>query len=304
MIGTIDRIESNTSGSGIAVAASIGDVTIQVDDSSDFDIAGGSLTVNGIHYVYTSVDPDSEVVTLAAALSAAADVGDPVAALDVTGEVGVDWTVWVDLGDGGDAVPTDPNHALIPLFPDDPDDLIGAEVVVESVPEGYITRSLASKGAVIGAASVNVPLFVGALLADAVIPDGASYTLLLGWTIIEQVGGMIYDPLTGLVRVPVDGYYAVTGSAVMWESTSAVGRRAVQAHYETYIGPVEGGIYVDDGTTRRVTTPVVTPVKRLKAGEKVGIQVSQTSGADLNVVGDTDAAHTFFSLEYRGPLAG
>lgn len=134
-VGSLDRVERATAGSGLAVAANIGDTLLQVTDSTDFDTGGGQLDLNGTIYAYVSVEPDSDVVFLATTVSVAADVDDPVTALAVAVDGTVvpkaTWTAFVDIGDGGNPPPADIVGNWIKFFADD-NVQVGATVQITS----------------------------------------------------------------------------------------------------------------------------------------------------------------------------
>lgn len=298
--GTIVRVRRNPAGSGLAVDAHTGDTTLQVAWSIDFDTTGGILNLDGNHLIYLTVDDITDTITLATALTADSEAGTPVAALDATGNQSEEWLVDVDLGDGGE-VPAVPDHALTALLQEG-DVLTGLHINVESDGNGYIARSMPDKAPSVSPNTVVNPLYVGVLTSPVSITSGLVYQTVTGWFSAIQRGGITYDPSTGKVRVPMDGYYAVSSSAAMFDSSSSTGRRAARPLFSTYIGDIAGGENNQDGVARRHTVPLVSPLKGLQEGEFVSFQVSQSSGAAMDLFGDSDGNSTFFCVEYRGPL--
>ncbi len=109
--GLLQEIQVQVRDTSIAVAASVSDTELLVDNAGDFSNEdadeGGVLSLNGALLEYTGVewgigDEDPDTIFLAAPLAVAADVGDDVAAV-IAGLVAEDWWAVVDHG-GGDVM--------------------------------------------------------------------------------------------------------------------------------------------------------------------------------------------------------
>lgn len=109
--GLLQEIQVQVRDTSIAVAASISDTELLVDNAGDFSNEdadeGGVLSLNGALLEYTGVewgigDEDPDTILLAAPLAVAADVGDDVAAV-IAGLVAEDWYAVVD-HNGGDVM--------------------------------------------------------------------------------------------------------------------------------------------------------------------------------------------------------
>lgn len=82
--GRVVSIDVRILGNVLAVDAAGGASTITVEDSIEFDEAGGQLLLNGIVYGYSTKDDATDVITLAGTLNAAAVEGDEVAVYSPT----------------------------------------------------------------------------------------------------------------------------------------------------------------------------------------------------------------------------
>lgn len=306
MIGTIVAVRREVAGSGLAAALVGGETAITVDWSIDFTPGERRLLMIGTPdadnetLAYTAVDEDTEVLTIEApGVVLPWEIGDPVTPLDATGKMAEEtWTIDVDMGDGGEAVPCRPSHALQDKLRED-EDYVGlrCEVVGDEV------TTLYDKGASIEPSAFQAPLFVGYLASNQSVPTGATYSTITGWVPKVLRGGMQYDAGTSSVIVPLSGWYATSDSAVAW-MFNATGRRAVQPLFNTAAGPVGGGEFKQDASSdpTQQTTPVSCPLTPLQAGESATLTALQTSGGALNLVGTAAGTATFFSVEYRGPL--
>jgi len=95
----------------LAVAAAVDDTELEVDAAGDFYEDGGTLDLNGAQLAYTgitwgSTEDDTDTILLAAPLTDAADVDDPVIPV-VGGQPAQDWYGIVDMREG------DPVHVPI-----------------------------------------------------------------------------------------------------------------------------------------------------------------------------------------------
>lgn len=113
-------------GSSAVQAQAIGDLTVTVEDPTDFaatidptdadDENVGTLDICGVRYDYTAMDPDTGMITLATPLSVAVDEADPVLVVS-GGEIAQDWTAMVDPGEG-DNIPVALPFAFRALLPE------------------------------------------------------------------------------------------------------------------------------------------------------------------------------------------
>jgi hypothetical protein len=301
-IGTIVQIRRETAGSGLAAAASPGDLSLTVDWAIDFTQGERRLLMIGTPdsdnetLAYTAVDDDTEALTIEPpGVVLPWDAGDPVTPLDPTGMPEETWYIDVDMGDGGNPVACTPSHALQDKLRED-EEYVGVRCKVD----GAEVVTLIDKAVSTDPGSIQAPLFVAHLASNQSFPNGSSFTTVSAWIVTELRGGMQYN--SGSVIVPVSGWYGVGNSALLWEP-DPTGRRAVQPSYGTDGGTVPGGLVnvAGDGSVRQ-TTAVASPLKPLQAGDTVSLTASQTSGSALGLVGDADGAKSFFCVEYRGPL--
>jgi hypothetical protein len=103
--GKILAVETFPAGAKIALAASIGATEVQVDDSTDFPDVGGQLSLAGVVYTYSFVDPETDIISLSSALTVAVVEGDDVYLFPEATEK----RALVQIGDFEDAV-----FALVP----------------------------------------------------------------------------------------------------------------------------------------------------------------------------------------------
>jgi hypothetical protein len=114
--GRVQVVFTANVGAPLAADVAAGATVITVDDTSDFD-TDGTLHVAGQTVAYTAVDDDTGQVTLAAAVTGAADTGDLVTLWD-TGldQPAVEYRAHVELPgvlDNADAVDATIRHTLI-----------------------------------------------------------------------------------------------------------------------------------------------------------------------------------------------
>lgn len=102
--GLLQEIQVQVRDTSLAVAASVSDTELLVDNAGDFSNEdadeGGLLSLNGALLEYTGVewgigDEDPDTILLAVPLAVAADVGDDVAAV-IAGLIAEDWYAVVD----------------------------------------------------------------------------------------------------------------------------------------------------------------------------------------------------------------
>lgn len=261
-------------GSELTVAAAAGATVLNVEDITDFD-DGETLEINGRRVDYTTVDEDSDTVTLAAGLTAAAAVDDRV--LVVTGgQVASDYVLYVDHGPG------DPAEVVIPfgdrdLWPegdyDEPVQVLLSDDLerIEDVPGRTPQRD--------GAYTYN-PLVSGYLATNTAWPDATWKAV--GWTFEDQID-VPYDSATKRLVIAVPGIYHIVAGAVF--ASNDTGRRGLAIWL------------VRDGSTqllRRIVIPADgltgtegSRICRLYEGDQVYVEAFQSSGAALDLVDRT-----------------
>jgi len=284
-------------GSELDVAAAATDSVLVVGDASVYD-PGVTVMVNDTLAVVAATDVDADTLTLTAPLGVVADESERVYIL-TAGEVAQDYTLEVQTSDGE-------SHD-IPLAP--PDRVfwrpgpIDPPVLVTISDDLTTLLDIPGKPSTVNPDAIEAPLFVGYLAVNQSIPDGLGLTTVANWATQILRGGMTYDPSFNAVIVPIDGWYSVNSSAVAWQF-NATGRRTTQPLYATLAGTVMGGLFKQDASpdTAQQTTPVISPMVALLAGESAALTVSQNSGGSLNLIGNSAGTTSFFSVEYRGSL--
>lgn len=114
LYGRVAAVETVNLGESVMVAASIGATTLNLADASTFDELGGLVSINGELLAYTSVNVDTNVMTLSAALTAAVAEQDMVY---VQPETPIK-TATVELPGEGDSIPATVLHSLLDKLPD------------------------------------------------------------------------------------------------------------------------------------------------------------------------------------------
>ena len=287
-------------GSELDVAATATDTVLYLGDASDYDAPGTVRVDNGTVQVdidIVDVDVDAATITLGLALGVVADVGDRVYILSAD-EIAVDHTLTVHTSDG-DSVEIAVDYADRILWAEGPIDPPVPVLVSDDLTE---IVDVPGRRALVNPSSFVAPLFIGYLGTNQSIPTGATFTTVTSWVTRTLAGDMVYDAPTSSVVVPLDGWYSVIHSAVAWTFDPA-GRRAIQPVYLTAAGAVPGGVdRIASSDPVTLTTPVVSPLQPLAAGEAVTLAVSQNSGASLALIGSSAGVESFFCVEYRGPL--
>lgn len=98
--GRVTNVSDDDLGSSLDGDHAIGATTLKVQNVADFDEDGGTLVINDQQIVYVSCDDDTDTITLAEGLAAAADGGDTVSVWDTLRQViAVDKVASVDVGD-------------------------------------------------------------------------------------------------------------------------------------------------------------------------------------------------------------
>lgn len=249
--GQIVAVSQAAIGSILATDAAIGDTAITVDDSADFDEAGGTLGINGVPAAYTTIDPDADAITLAAALTAAAATGDQVTVWDTTRNTGcTELTAQV-------AVEGDDDN-------DDPIMAIVSHALADRIPEGIRDAGAGE--------SVQLTLdggvwYVTEILGLQPIVDG---TMLAG----ESVGTPAIAP--GAITLPL--LDPSVSARNLGGTTTTIGTTppATATQGDVFINQATGQISVSDGSTWTPVTFNASDV--IQAGT---IDAAQVNVADL-----------------------
>ena len=310
--GRVQAVEEEMAGSQVTTDATTSDSLLFVGSTVDFsEEGGGALLVleDGTTQpvTYLGVDDVAQTVILSALLPVAVPA-DSELRLDPPS---VERWAKVVVDEDGEAISARVPHGLFDKLREGirPDDDSMESVSLDLVADEYVVRDVLGQEPSTDAAFTPIPLMIAALLTPVTISTGLTYNTVTGWTVLQSVGGddaITYDPSTGQFKVHKDGYYSVSNTAVMWEDESpaawaAAGRRAIRVYYNTFIGSFSAGVNVQDATTRRITTPALTPTKGLIVGESIEFQVSQNSGGDVDLVGDSTGTSSFVCIEFRGP---
>lgn len=119
MHGVVVSLSNDLMGDVLASSASIGATTLTLGDVSDFDEAGGSLTIDGSVYFYDTIDLNADTIHLTSGLTAAGAVADAVNPWDNDNGVVVSERtalVTVDGQEDGDALSVDIDQSLASLL--------------------------------------------------------------------------------------------------------------------------------------------------------------------------------------------
>ena len=284
-------------GSELDVAALATDLVLVVGDTSAYD-PGMTVEVDGVTATVAATDDDASTLTLTAPLGIAADESERVL-IRTAGEVANDYLLEVQTSDGEshDISLAPPDRVFWQPGPIDPPVLVTISDDLDHL------LDIPGKPVVVNPDAIEAPLFVGYLAVNQTIPTGAGFSTVQNWATQILRGGMVYDPAFHSVVVPLAGWYSVNASAVAW-AFNASGRRVTQPMYATLAGAVTGGQFKQDASPDPVqqTTPVISPMVALQAGESAALMVAQTSGGGLDLIGDSAGTSSFFFVEYRGPL--
>lgn len=304
MKGIISSIQPGTLGTSAAASATTGATSLVLSDATDYSLTGGVIGLDESTSVrFSEIDEDTNIATLLDPLPFDVEVGDPLTNVTPSGHDAISFLVWADLQDGGGVHPYPADHSLVAFLTSKGDALAGSVAVIEEgLDLGPVVRSIINEDPRIDATSAAWPLFIGYLDVDQSIPGGSGYTTVTDWQ-TQAIRGLDYNPIFHQVEIQLAGYYSVTGSAVMWEYNTT-GRRAIRPMFNsTAFGLVPGAEYViDTSVTSRLTTPVASPLKPMGVGDAITLEVSQTSGGALDVIGDATGVKSFLCVQYCGPL--
>lgn len=121
IFGHITAMHRVTAGHHVTVAAAVGATVLTLDDTADFDEAGGQVLVSGQVYDYDAVDPIAHTLTLTEPLTVAAAVDDPAELFDpeVGGTIVVEYEADVLLDDQDPSdrpIQVSVPHGLVPML--------------------------------------------------------------------------------------------------------------------------------------------------------------------------------------------
>jgi hypothetical protein len=288
----VDLTLGEPSGTELVAAASIGATTLTVDYAGEFEDAG-EVVLNGEVLAYTSIDfgdteTDPDIINLAAPLAAAAAVDDRVGRIS-GGEEVTDWLLHVSLGDGH------PVDIPIPFE----QRAMWSNVDTSTPPPVLVSADLERLVEVPGRppqidqAYLKVPFITLYQAANVAVSSSAFGTTLVynAWTIdTETPEAFEYDAVDGLVTVLQPGLYLFT-LGLTWAGNST-GKRTVD------LVTVTGGVgrirreEVGSPPDAQVYTQQITVVCPMAVGDAFQMQVQQSSGANLNIRGDSEGRYT------------
>lgn len=190
--GTVASVDTAPLGDNLTAAAAIGDTVITVDDTTDFDGEnGGTVTLGGVLYGYTTIDDDTGAISLASPLTAAAAVDDRVDVWDAAaGAAAVECRALVSMPDdvdAGDTIDAVVSIALVPLLPEgirDPG--TGETVTLEERDGEWVVTDVRGKA----------PQFNGAHLAPGSVP-AAAMSFQVGSTTVTIAAAAPSTPAVG-----------------------------------------------------------------------------------------------------------
>lgn len=117
--GAVVALSNRIMGDTLASSASIGATTLTLGDVSDFDEAGGYLLLDGVVYLYDTIDMVADTVHLTSGLTGAGVAADAVSLWDNDNGVVVSERtalVTVDGQEDGDPLTADIDQSLAPLL--------------------------------------------------------------------------------------------------------------------------------------------------------------------------------------------
>lgn len=296
--GVVTEVQVDIQGSELSTAATVGNATLYVENAEEYDTAGGVIELNDAQFAYTTADLDTSSLTLVNPCPIAGEIGDRVSVVS-GGKVARDYQLLVSISDGEAITVPIPygDRSLWTPGPQNP------PIPVTVSDDHSLVLDAPNREPAIDGAYVQTPFLIAALLTAETISSGLTYQTVLGWTVLYSAGGpsgdisIAFDSSTGRFTVPRDGRYSISDTAVLWEDQSSSGRRAIRPYFNA---TTPGGVNIQDASTRRITTALVTPPKDLMAGDTIEVQVSQNSGGTVDLVGESTGASSFVSIEWRG----
>lgn len=289
-------------GDTLAADAAIGATSLLVTEMVDFDddpdntsprwlVVGESAPME-----YAAVDEDALTVTLVAPTTEAFEAGLPVTLWDPTVTGGgakiVEYLAPVRLADGSGTVDAVIPHEKIPL--NGIANLVGAQVgLAEDAGEWYVAQ-VYSRQAIVDQATIDVPFITLYRATGQSIPDSGDYTSIVNWQVQQTQAVDQFTVASGVVTIADAGLYLFT-LAVNWAGNSS-GRRYIQI--VTTINGVDTILRTIPGAPpdALAMTQQIVVAYQAAAGESLRVEVRQTTGAALDIRGQTDGRLTALQI--------
>lgn len=272
--GTLQNVTVNPLGSALAVAASVSDTVLAVDDTVEFSEKGGLLLLAGVEYVYLSTDSTAETITLAAPVSVAGAVGDEVSAMSATGSQAREMKAHVEQGDRD----AEPVACSIPT------DLAGyfvegeeqAGSFVQFVRDGRgsyrVVSRPGSESSLDGSVVWNP--YVKRRKAAATLPND-TWVEMQSW--LDELSNGVVIEANGSVTITYPGFYAVNANPGFAISGSGL------RYARILIDGLQVGYMGIPGESSATTFVNVQAHEVLAEGANVTLEVKQNSGASLDM---------------------
>lgn len=260
------------------VAANV--TTLTVDDTTDYDDDGGTVSVNGQVVEFVGVDEDAGTISLVSPLAAAATVGDRVFVMG-GGQVLYRHTLVASCGDGDPAEPVVPFEQRAMWPEGDYDE------AVQVLLSDDLERIVSVPGATprIDSSYIDTPYASATLQANVSVPDAAPLVVTT-WQVVDMTA-MTYEPAGGIFRLRQDGMYRATFGAT-YEANGTGNRRLVpRKHYADGTNEAARDVRVTAAVGAPTAFEVTLPDQRLYAGEGLSFETSQSSGAALALLGSS-----------------
>jgi hypothetical protein len=282
IVGEVRSVGKGGSQTELVAAAAAGALALSVEMAEgNFHEDGGQLRLNDNTYDYDTIDVDADTITLTAPLPVAAEVDDPVQAVDA-GAVEVAWTAEVAIDDG-DPIAANIPTSLIGYFPEGVYDQ-PVQVAIELRGDTYEVASQPLRDASFDGGTVWNPNVSRDMFA-ANIPN-ITYTKITSWS-AGTVDGITVTSGDHTIVYPGIYFFAAAAAFV----ANATGRRrvrvlvnGVQVAYNAQ-GADDSGAPTYTQTFREV---------RLEELDVVTVEVWQDSGAVLGLY--TTAGVANFSI--------
>lgn len=249
----------------------------------------GTCRVNDVDYAYVR-DDDTDTLTITPALAALAEDGTPVLSLTPTGAVETTLVAVVDLDQDGD--PENDVRAVIPgelagFYPAGTA-AAGSLVRVRDTAYGYEVASRPVDAPPLDSAVITTP-YMRAHRANDLVTNHNVLTAIATWVVSESTS--MDPPASGWFPITESGIYLIVFSP-SWQANSNGSRYSMIQTKDT-AGVIATARQVAIPSSANITLAVqVSAALMLPAGWAVRMQVQQTSGADLNLVGSADGRLT------------
>lgn len=297
-VGVVSDTTTDWRGSTLSAGTSVGTVVLAVEETVDFDEDGGWLVVgDSAPKQYLTCDEDAATVTLAAAVGAVFEAGEPVNIWDPSVSGGgaqvVEYVATVDLADDSGAVDAVIPHSMIPTS--GIDYLVGASARLAEADDGeWYVGEVLGRDVRVDPGSIGSPMFRAQLLADVQIAHNIQ-SRIVDWDVsLFDFSAYNFINAFGELQVLSDGTYLVT-VVIKWVNNTS-GRRSVKL-ITSFAGAdreevdISTGVADNGSSTLTVSVPV-----DMVALSSIRAEVLQTSGAALGVKGDAAGTQTFFRV--------